>query len=430
MSLTAILIYALFGIFFIGSLWKPILGIAGYLSVYILYNPEIWWGQSLASTLSRPSFLAIIFLAAGCILHAQKLNWKITRNEITLYVFGGLAWIVSLWGGVGLSENSLAYLEKLTKTFVFIFLFIRCVNSMQRYRFVVWIMILGGIFLAFQAHSITSSLTYQGRLEDLGGIDFREANQLAGFLSLSMILLGYQILQATWMKKLLFTLAITIILDTIVMTQSRAVFIGMLAAVPFVFWQMPRKHKKPTLIYLALGAVLLLALSDVKFLQRMDTIKDSAQLISMNTYSSDLTRIDIWKASWSMFLDHPLGIGVKNFEQLGPRYDPRNKGMDAHNTYVLCYSELGILGIVLFMIIIFRSFSILNRLHKSIAHNPQGSDIHIFAASLYSSLLVYTLGLMVTHSILYSEILWILLSLPIILERAANNAIEVQGNRL
>jgi len=180
-------------------------------------------------------------------------------------------------------------------------------------------------------------------------------------------------------------------------------------------------------VFVALGVTLFFLLADVKFLYRMETIRSETEHITENRnygQKETLTRLDFWKASVLMFKDYPLGVGVKNFEKMVSYYDPRNPNMDAHNTYVLCYSELGIQGIALFVIIIGTALLQLRRIRLTVINTLYKNDIvpHVF--SMMIILIIYLLGYMTTHSILYMEMLWILLSMPICLENATQKLLE------
>ena len=418
MGLTPLLIYAVFASLFIGALFRPILGVLGYLAVYILYNPDMWWGAGVSQYLTRPSFVAVIFLITGSLLHAKKLNWTFSRREIELYLFLGTIWLSSLVFGIGMEDNNWAYLEKMTKLFVFIFFFLRVVDSLDKYKFVIWTFILGAIFLAYQAHTLSSGHFAGGRLDSLGCIDFREANSFAAFLAAAVTFAGIQMLRVSWWKKVLYIAGIALMLNAIIMTQSRAVFLGFLGAIPYIFLRASSGSRKKILTLAVLGVVLFLILADVKFWGRMDTIQPAARSGVEYGSGEALSRWDFWKASLPMFRDHPLGVGIRNFEKMISYYDPRNSGMDAHNTYVLCYSEIGILGITLFLIIIAEAWRQLTRIRKMVMDTSQEKEISLHVLALGVVLIIYFLGYMTTHSMLYAEIVWILLALPICLENA------------
>jgi putative inorganic carbon (HCO3(-)) transporter len=157
----------------------------------------------------------------------------------------------------------------------------------------------------------------------------------------------------------------------------------------------------------------------------MQTIEDTIA----TKQGEALKRLDFWKASVLIFMDYPLGVGVKNFEKIVSFYDPNIKDRDAHNTYVLCYSEIGILGIFLFLIILGEAWLQLRRVDKIRMDKGQGRKKSLDVFALRIVYLIYLLGYMMTHSILYTEILWILLSMPICLENAVQKLLIMKTER-
>ena len=394
------------------------------MCVYVIYNPDIWWGASFEQYFPRPSFVAMLFLIVATFMHAGKLNWSFSRREIELYLFLVTIWMSSLIFGVEMQGINWATLEKITKVFVFIFFFIRVVNSLDHNKIIHWTLILSAASLAYQAYGLSSGYFTLGRLDAIGGLDFREANGFAAFQAMAITFLGIQILRDSLWKKVIYVLGIAVMLNTIILTQSRSVFLGFAVAALYVLFQSPPKYRKRVYLSVILGVILFFMLADVKFLGRMDTIQDEIQ----DSQEERIDRIDFWKASVPMFMDHPLGVGVKNFEKLVPYYDPRNKGLDPHNTYVLCYTEIGILGIILFLIIIGEAFLQIRRIRLAVKNTPHENDINLHAFAIATALIIYLSGYMMTHSNLYTEILWILLAMPICLENATNELLE-EGNR-
>lgn len=425
MGLTEIFIYSVYIALFIGSLYRPIFGVMGYLAVYMTYDPDIWWGITFQQYLPRPSIVAMSFLLLGSLIHIKKLKWSFSRREIELYLFLGSVWLSSLVFGAGIAPDNWVYLDKITKIFIFIFFFIRVVNSENKYKLIMWTFVLGAMFLAVQAHTVSSGYFYRGRLESLGGIDFRESNGIAAFLALAMTFLGIQMLHAPWWKKMVYVFGIALLLNAIIMTQSRAIFLGIVIAACFVMLWPPKGLRTRVYIFLILGILLFFTLSGTKFYDRMQTIEDTIA----TKQGEALKRLDFWKASVLIFMDYPLGVGVKNFEKIVSFYDPNIKDRDAHNTYVLCYSEIGILGIFLFLIILGEAWLQLRRVDKIRMDKGQGRKKSLDVFALRIVYLIYLLGYMMTHSILYTEILWILLSMPICLENAVQKLLIMKTER-
>jgi O-antigen ligase len=157
-----------------------------------------------------------------------------------------------------------------------------------------------------------------------------------------------------------------------------------------------------------------------QFLGRIETIGDAAKVQSTDLLfqNKNINRIDYWKASLQIFKDHPFGVGINNFHIIVPLYDARNPGLDAHNTFVLCYSEIGIIGILLFLFIILKDFLKLRHIKKLAVNTSSENEISLYVLALGTSLIAYIFGGMMTHSYLYLERTWMLLALPICLERA------------
>lgn len=420
MSLTALTAYLSYIVLLLGAFWRPILGVIGYLAIYFTYSKTAWWMATMHQLLPRPSLTAMLFLILASLINCRKLNWSISRREVELYLFLGACWLSTTVFGAYLQEENWEYLIKITKVLIFVFFFVRVVDTIANFKLVIWSFILSGLFLSYQAHIVTSG----GRVDSIGGIDFNEANGFAAFLAITIIFASFQFLDSSWLKKLIYVLAIALMCDTIILTQSRAVLIGIIAAVPYVLFRSPPKKFKQIFVYLILGIIMFINLMDPNFIARMSTIHGTLQSVSSSdsVYNRQMiNRVDFWKASLPMFKDHPMGIGIKNFKNVVPQYDHRNTGLDAHNTYVVCYTEIGIVGFILFLTIIAELILQMNRIRRLMRGTPYETKVLSYATPLGAALVVYLCGYMMTHSILYSEILWILLSMPICLENAAYN---------
>lgn len=407
---------------FVLALINPLCGILGYLCVYLVYNPELWWAKAISNILTRPSLVAIIFLICGCAFHLDRIEWKFTIREILFYLFLAVMYLVSLGIGQGMHDEAWMALEKMAKMMVFIFLLIRVVHTPVGVKTVMWGLILSGVIMALQGY-LTGE--YGGvRLENIGGADFREANALGLFMASGCIFLGFEMIRAPWWGKVLSVPGIAFMMNTMIMTRSRAAFVGIIVAGVYIVFSMPKRFRKQILIYTFLGLILLFSLADTFFVDRMYTIKDDAELI--NIEDAPLNRWDFWRASIDIFVDHPFGIGVRNYERIVPSYDPRNPGRDAHNTYIICFTEIGIIGIILFLLIAWSALNQLKRTLNKVGTMNLAGGMDLYAIRIFSVLLVYLIGGAMTHTYLYHEILWILLALPICLE----NALEGMKTRI
>jgi O-antigen ligase len=176
-------------------------------------------------------------------------------------------------------------------------------------------------------------------------------------------------------------------------------------------------------VYVALAAFCIgaFALTDINFWNRMNTV------LKPQGYGTDVAvraRMDLWRVGWAMFSDHPLGVGVGQFrEMVGNYYDEqwayafRMPRRVPHNTYLLCATELGIQGILVFGGIVLLS---IEKARRCIRFSDQTDDplsSRLLGYGCILSMTVYLTAASFTDR-LFTESFWWVLALPICLERA------------
>lgn len=135
----------------------------------------------------------------------------------------------------------------------------------------------------------------------------------------------------------------------IIASQSRGAALGLGAVLVYLWLISPRKMLVLTGVA-AVGLVVLVYAPPVYF-QRMGTIAN------YETEGSAMGRITAWKAGVRMVLDNPLtGVGAGHYAvAFGTKYrPPEAQGMPwltAHSSYFLVLGELGLPGIIAFLIL-------------------------------------------------------------------------------
>ncbi len=66
---------------------------------------------------------------------------------------------------------------------------------------------------------------------------------------------------------------------------------------------------------------------------------------------STASRWDLWSGAWSMWLEHPAGVGANRFKQEIGAYS-HHPGMDAHNYFVLTLAEAGLQGLLALLLLV------------------------------------------------------------------------------
>jgi O-antigen ligase len=140
--------------------------------------------------------------------------------------------------------------------------------------------------------------------------------------------------------------------------------------------------------------------------------------------SAILARLELWRTAWAMFKDYPLGVGIGQFKYVVEDYDtgrlehafglPRRV---THNTYLLCASELGFHGLIVFMALLGLSLWKVRVSLKLAGRSDDPPEARLLAYGCLLSLVVYmTTGAFTDR--LYTESFWWVAALPVLLERA------------
>ncbi|MEA3416150.1 MAG: hypothetical protein U9R02_08365, partial [Thermodesulfobacteriota bacterium] len=66
----------------------------------------------------------------------------------------------------------------------------------------------------------------------------------------------------------------------------------------------------------------------------------------------------------------------------------------------------------------------LRRIRLAVKNTQHENDINLHVFAITTILIIYLSGYMMTHSNLYTEMLWILLAIPICLENATQKLLE------
>ncbi len=170
-------------------------------------------------------------------------------------------------------------------------------------------------------------------------------------------------------NKLLLTssIIVTLLIVSILMeAATRGTIIGLSICELIIFAITFRNNKKMAFIYLAITTLLLSGMITYKLFDALQSgrLEGKMLAISHNIADSSGQRIQLFKNTWEMTLDNPMGVGVNNFEFFHPKYGkPNTKDASPyinerqvltspHNLLLKIYSELGLVFGSVFAILI------------------------------------------------------------------------------
>jgi putative inorganic carbon (hco3(-)) transporter len=350
------------GLFAVLIMLYPYFGLLVYYLVLVV-NPGVVWPQLAA--------LHADTLLAGFLLISLAIHKKLKREKFVflqermtlLLMMMAMALALSVPMSVWPSYSIRVWIDFL-RTIMYYLLIVNIVTDEKRLKGFIWIFILASGYDA-----ISSALAYFGgslmfaqgidRAESLSGAD---PNTLAVNLVLAI---PFIIFAFVWTKNK-FLRAVLVVLSaaavfTVAITGSRAGVIGLVLVLFFIWLLSPKRILTASvfLLVLAFGWVVL----PPQYKARYSSVFNS------EVDESTQGRFDAWKAGLNMFIARPLtGIGVGNFAvaYASGDYSSRGTWLKAHSLYVQLIAELGMVGVLTFVPLVFylmrRNFKLRKRL--------------------------------------------------------------------
>lgn len=398
------------------ALVNPIWGVVNYMMTYQIHPKRTWWGMPLTELGMRFSMLAAVFLLLGLVFGRKRVpevKPAVCPWEIGVLALVGIA-ALNLLIGFGYNDSSAYGFEKLWKMLLFVLILGRLATTRRNLKLVVWTLVVGSFYLGYDAFTAPPSAFWLGRLELIGGPDFFTTSGLAAHLVAMLPIIGAAFLTTRKWHWRVFTLVTgALAINAIIMCRTRSAFIGLACGALAAFLAAPRARRYRIHALLVCGAVVAFALTDNHFWNRMGTLTDR-EVLAQDT--ATVRRTEIWMLSLNMLADYPYGVGPGNFPIAIADYDWRLYKRSSHNTLVVCFTELGLHGGLIFVLMVLgciRSLRLSTRLADGTDHPL---ETRLFAYAFLVSFVTYFVTGLGTERF-YCESFWWILVLPLCLFR-------------
>lgn len=241
---------------------------------------------------------------------------------------------------------------------------------------------------------------------------------------ISVIALGLLLpLRTRGLGRLLKAVAVLILTAGVMLSNSRGGLLGLaFVAAMYLYFTLGKK--------VGLTAMALVALSYVVYLQLPTDVRTNVESIINYEQDYNVTapegRMEIWKRGLRIVAENPLlGVGIDNFAVAEGHMDTetRRPWMTAHNSPLQVAAEIGILGLIVYFVLISRMFGATQYLRRQ----WHDSELGQIATALFIGLT----GYMVTGFFLsqgFSIPLYILMAATVSAVRIAVQA-QRQGAR-
>lgn len=206
----------------------------------------------------------------------------------------------------------------------------------------------------------------------LGSLAYYDANDLGMLLVMTFPLALYFLLRGRDLRvRVLSGIALLLFVATLVKTGSRGAFVGLCVVGGWVLVRYSAISVGRRVAALAAVIVLLGTWGSDDYWTRMESLLTPTEDYNW-AGESESGRMEVWQRGVGYMLDHPLvGVGARNFGaaegylsrggQLNLLGAEGFKWSAAHNSFVEIGAETGVIGLLLFLALLFQGFRIAGR---------------------------------------------------------------------
>lgn len=426
-------VFALSVILVIITLVHPEFGIAILTVMTFTRVSDILVAYHHAPSTVQPFMVLLVFSAGLYYVRARRRPVGLQQVVVCLLLYGFVVFLSLIYAKDLLLAE--AGLESYVKDAFVAFLVVLLVQNVSALRQVIWALLFVGIVLGtlsvYQYVTGTYSNTYwgfaQALLSNLPGESgyrlggpFRDSpffgQILLVFVPLALNRLTHE--RQLWLRCLAgWCLAVSVL--TIILTYSRGAFLGLIVMGALM---VIRRPPRPIAFAIGLGLITaVLTLAPGNYVDRIGTIAEFAPVVGVSDVRNESSfrgRTSENIVAIQLFLDNPLlGVGVGNYNAHYVEYssrlgmDPRLKNRSAHNLFLEVLAESGVIGLGVFLGILYVAFKAMHRARRSLEHGGLG-DI----ASMVQAISVALLGYLTASAFLhlaFARPFWLLIGLAL-----------------
>lgn len=448
---------------------NPLYAIGGMAAVLLVVATvlQIEWGllalvlisyANLSDVLVRnhnvPSILQPFI---GLLIGALILRWtyyaerpKGWERAVLLTILYGLVAFASLFWASDAQATGTALVE-FVKNGIIAILIVLILQRGATLRAIIWTLLASGILMGtvtvFQQLTHTFGNTYGGLalapLENIVGevSGYRISGPIGDpnfYGQILIVLVPLAVDRLVHERNLLLRLAagwaFAVSLLSIVFTFSRGAFIGLVIVLAVMFLRKPPKLMSALVILAILVGALRFLPSD--YTARLSTLSDAIPGLGNPLNEISIRgRLSENTVAWMMFMDHPiLGVGLDNYPSLYLDYsrqlgiDPRLIQREPHNLYLEIASQLGLLGLTVFAILLYMLFRSMRQAYL-IFKNANFKDYADLTGAFIVGVIGYLSSALFLHSA-YERYFWVLFGIGMALPIVARNELLAREQRI
>lgn len=393
----------------------PFWGLLVYANIYFNAPDSAlnWWAIYLPDL--RWSFITAAVMVASIIIHRKKISSHKFRTLNLVFIFYIFVEIEAFFFAVNPIEA--ARLAQTFQTYCITgFLLLKSLVTFDQMR--LFILLIVGFVGSLSVKAYTEGERVNGRLENIGPGDAFSSNEFGVLLAAVIPMMLPYLLRGKVSEKLISLAALIFALNAFILCSSRGAFVSLAVGIIYGFSIVASKEIRK---YILLASILIIPsaiyLADENFIDRVSSLWVSRTTSEQTLDELSTGRIDIWQYGIEMAKDYPFGAGPGGFRELSRSYMPEESltvhpGADygvraAHNSYLEVLVEQGIVGLMIYLMILIYTLYLLavsaNRIRLLVI---PGSFADLFIVSLNISFVVSVVGGMFGSQVYYEFFWW------------------------
>jgi O-antigen ligase len=226
-------------------------------------------------------------------------------------------------------------------------------------------------------------LTESGaRVEGIVGGIFGNPNDLATAFDLLLPLALALALTSRGLERIIYLIASAVITFGVIITFSRGGFLGLVLMGGVLLWKVGRRNRLTTVFVALLAAGVFISVLPSGYSDRILTIFQTDK----DTTNSAQERTELLKRAFEVAGNNLIiGVGIGNY----PFYSLRQRM--AHNSYLEIWAELGLLGLIAYLTMLFAPMRSLSRIARDVARKdaPADRELYLLAAGVQAAMVAY-----------------------------------------
>ncbi|MEW6127513.1 MAG: O-antigen ligase family protein [Acidobacteriota bacterium] len=370
-----------------------------FLFTFLLYArpqemfPEVFGNFPLVKIVAIGTLLAYLMtkLTAGERLTCLPL-------ELLMVFAIALLGILFIPIAVAPQDSFKVLLDVYLKVIIIFLLMINLLTAYHRLRSLINLAVICGAALALFAivSYLNGKFLVQGKIATnrIAGVVagmFGNPNDLALSLNLLLPLAVALALSSRGWKKPFFLICAGLLSIGVIVTFSRGGFLGLVALSLVLLWKLSRRNRGLTILAFLIATGFFLVVMPSGYSNRITTIFS----IEEDLTGSAQARRELLTRGVEVAANHLIiGVGMGNFHVYSIREQV------AHNSYLEISAELGVAGLIAYLILIFSPFRSLQRIERQTRKAPRGALIkgrdappeqhaYYFSVALQASFVAY-----------------------------------------